>query len=299
MSLRRFLYYCWLWGACATVVGWLFGQCVGMPRSPDSVARDVLPGLALGLALGVVDALSTRSPQHLLAASWPIAAGAVFGAIGGGLNGIVTDALLETIRGQEVQLVGWAIMGALIGAGPGFGDLIATIMQRQNVIMPIRKIRNGVIGGAVGGVVGGGAVLGLRALWPRIGIAPTEDLWTTMAAEQAVSGAGVGLVFGLVQVVLREAWVQVESALGRGSAILLSRTETSLGSAGDVELYPDAEVAPIHAFIRRTGADFILTDAGTAAGTHVNDRLIDGAVALHSGDLIRIGRNTLLFLRRG
>jgi hypothetical protein len=299
MSLRRFLYYCWLWSACATVAGWILSQSVGLPRSAESVARDVLPGLALGLALAVVDALSTRSPQHLLAASWPITAGAVLGAIGGILNGVVTDALLDSSRGQEVQLAGWAVMGALAGTGAGFGDLVAAIIQHENVIMPIRKIRNGIIGGGIGGLVGGAAVLGLRAMWPRIGIAPTEDLWTTTAAEQAVFGAGVGFVVGLVQVVLRSAWVQVESALGRGSAILLSRAETSLGSAGDVELYPDAEVAPIHASIRRTGSDFVLTDAGTAAGTHLNERRIDGPVALHSGDLIRIGRNTLVFLRRG
>jgi hypothetical protein len=298
MPFRVFLSYCCLWGAFAAMAGWLFGEWIGVPRSADSAARDVLPGLGLGVALAVVDAFSTRSSRHLLAAGWAAAAGAVLGALGGGLNGVLSDTFVDGGRGQGWQLLPWAIMGALIGAGAGVGDLGFAALRGHNLVMSILKIRNGIIGGVVGGLAGGGAVLGLRVLWPLMGIQPTEDLWTTTAAEQATYGGGVGLGVGLVQLLLKQAWLRVESVLGGGSNIPLSRAETSLGSAAEIELYPDAEVERVHASIRRSGSEYILSDTGTAAGTHVNDRRIDSPVALSSGDLIRIGRNTLLFLRR-
>jgi hypothetical protein len=299
MSFRVFLYYSWLWGACGSFLGWLVSEWAALPRSPDSLARDVLPGLGLGLALALVDAVGSWSPRRILTAGAVAASGALLGAAGGMLEGMLTDALRAGSSAQQWQLVGWAFLGGVACAGPGVGDLLAAAVWQQNISMSSRKIRNGVIGGILGGLLGGSAVLGLRLLWPVLGLPPTEDLWTTKGLEQTVYGGIVGLVAALVQVRLREAWVQVESALGRGDPILVSRAETSLGSAGDVALQPDTEVERIHAYISRGGRDFVLTDTGTAAGTHVNDTRVDGAVVLRSGDLIRIGRNTLLFLRRG
>jgi hypothetical protein len=301
MSFRLFLYHCCLWGGLGTFAGWLLAQALGLPRLPDSVARDLLPGLGLGLAVGVVDALSNRPLRDLLTLGLCALAGAVLGGIGGLLSGIVNDALLDRGKTTEWQLAGWGLWGLLVGAGPGVGDLTRAVAWKEPTHEAIRKVRNGLLGGLVGGALGGAAVLGVWRLWSPVGMSLTEDLWLPPAAEHAVFGGVVGLLIAWTQVVLRDAWLRVESALGGGRPVLLSRTATSLGSSGntDIELHAGGTVQKAHAIIRRTGCDFILTDEGTDGGTQVNDHRIDGPVVLHSGDMIRIGRNALLFLRRG
>jgi pSer/pThr/pTyr-binding forkhead associated (FHA) protein len=98
----------------------------------------------------------------------------------------------------------------------------------------------------------------------------------------------------------RDAWLRVEAGAGAGRQLILSRPVTTIGLAGrsDLGLAGDPDVEAFHARILRGGKDFILTDAGSHASTFVNDRPVAGPVALHSGDLIRVGRTSLLFLRR-
>jgi hypothetical protein len=301
MSFRAFSYHCCLWGGLGAFIGWVVAQAIEMPRSPDSVGRDFLPGLGLGLAVGIVDALSNRPIRDLYTIGLCGLAGAVLGSIGGLLSGVVNDTLLEGGKTAEWQLAGWGLLGLLVGAGPGGGDLVRALAWKEPIHEPIRKLRNGLIGGLLGGLLGGGALLEVWRLWPLIGMRPTEDLWLAPAAEHVVYGCVVGLLIAWAQIMLRDAWLRIESGLGGGRPILLSRTATSLGQSGsaDIELHADDTAERMHAIIRRKGPDFILTDEGTDGGTQVNDNRIEGPVVLHSGDMIRIGRNAVLFFRRG
>jgi pSer/pThr/pTyr-binding forkhead associated (FHA) protein len=58
-------------------------------------------------------------------------------------------------------------------------------------------------------------------------------------------------------------------------------------------------VEGVHARIVRQGGGYLLADAGTAAGTFLNDRPVLAPAELRSGDLIRVGRTALLFLEKG
>jgi pSer/pThr/pTyr-binding forkhead associated (FHA) protein len=128
-----------------------------------------------------------------------------------------------------------------------------------------------------------------------------EDLWTPAAAEGAVFGAGTGLAVGLALVRFADAWLRVEAGPRPGRQVVLGGAETTLGrsSACDVGLYGgNGEVEPVHARIVRQGSEFLLADAGSVSGTFLNDRRLDAPAVLRSGDLIRVGRNALLFVRR-
>ena len=63
-------------------------------------------------------------------------------------------------------------------------------------------------------------------------------------------------------------------------------------------LFGDPTVDKVHAHILRQGNDYLVQDAGSASGTYVNDRRLDGPRVLQDGDLIRIGRSVLRFGER-
>ena len=54
----------------------------------------------------------------------------------------------------------------------------------------------------------------------------------------------------------------------------------------------------VHARIRREDGHFVLSDAGSATGTYVNEERLRGPRVLHSGDAIRVGRCVLRFGER-
>ena len=50
--------------------------------------------------------------------------------------------------------------------------------------------------------------------------------------------------------------------------------------------------------IAKKGNRYLVADAGTPAGTFVNDRAVTQPVALGSGDAIRVGKSVLRFGER-
>jgi hypothetical protein len=102
-------------------------------------------------------------------------------------------------------------------------------------------------------------------------------------------------------VLFRDAWLRVEAGGRPGQQLLLFRPVTAIGLAGlsELGLEGDPDVEAIHARILRRDQDFVLADSDSYSGTFVNDRRVQGTATLHPGDMIRVGRSTLLFLRRG
>jgi hypothetical protein len=292
MSFRSFVYCCTAWGAAAAGAGWLLGLSLASGAAAvDAGLEGLVLGALLGLALGLVDALACQSVQRLDSTLprvlFALAAGGV-GGFGGGLVGQTTGA----------PLVGWVFMGVLIGLGTGAFDFLASALRGKDARSGWRKMRNGLLGGAVGGLLGGVAFLVLRAAWLAAGGDPLEDsLWLPGTTSFAVLGGGIGLAVGMSQVLLKGAWLRVESGFGAGRQLILCKPETTIGRAAscDVGLLSDSSLEPVHARIVRRGADYLLD--GAAAETFVNDSPVNEPVALHSGDLIRVGRSSVLFLR--
>src|SRR5262249_12639202 len=143
--------------------------------------------------------------------------------------------------------------------------------------------------------------LALRGSWAGLfEHKPAELLWSPSATAFVALGAIIGLMIGLAQVILKEAWLRVEAGFKAGRELIVARDILSIGRAEacDVGLFGAPTVDKVHAHILRQGNDYVVQDAGSASGTYVNDRRLDRAQVLRDGDLIRIGRSVLRFGER-
>lgn len=113
-------------------------------------------------------------------------------------------------------------------------------------------------------------------------------------------GLCIGLLIGLAQVILKEAWIQVEAGFRAGRQMILSKPEFTIGRAEscDIGLFGDAAVERLHARILLQNNQYYLSDAGTPAGTFLNGRPIAQPTPLRSGDAIGIGKSLLRFSER-
>ena len=286
MSFRLFIYYCALCGGWAAYLAWASAQLAGIDRLgvlPRAAVIGALLGAFVAAAVGLIDSLlSATGAQRALR----VLVSGGLGALGGGTGALAGQALY-TYAGLPV-VAGWVLAGVLIGAAIGAFDVF-----RAGSAASFRKMRNGVLGGLLGGLIGG---------------LP----WTFLAASRTLShsgltiglvllGASIGLMIGLAQVVLKEAWLKVEEGFRPGRELLLTRDETTIGRAESCHLglFGDGAVARLHARILVKNHRYLLAHAAEEGETFVNDEPVgDRPVPLRSGDAIRLGRNVLRFGER-
>jgi pSer/pThr/pTyr-binding forkhead associated (FHA) protein len=192
----------------------------------------------------------------------------------------------QIISGSIVTLViarlfGWAIDGALVGAGVGLATLT------------ILNVPKGALGGLVGGAVGGISFDSIGAIFGG-GLA-------SRFFGEAATGLAIGLFIGLVQELTKDAWLAVEAGRLSGRQFRLERPTVTLGRAEEnlVGLFGDPRVQARHAVITRQGDSWEIKNLAVQAGTTVNGHLIESA-PLADGDTIKIGDYVLSFhLRQG
>jgi hypothetical protein len=299
MSFTRFIYFCALAGGWGALIGWGLGR--GLVRG-QSVIGSGLIGLYLGLGLAVllalIDGLWHQGGQPVKIVVRVVIVG-MLGAVAGLLGGIVGQALVDQWVGFYV--VGWTLTGLLIGAALGFFDLLGDLARGQTIQGALDKTRNGLIGGVLGGILGG--VLYLMIWRHYLGRFQSKEetlLFGPSGIGFTVLGICIGLLIGLAQVLLKDAWLKVEAGFRKGRELILAGAETTIGRAEDcdVGLFGDPQVERLHARILRQGNEFVLVDAGSASGTYVNDERIEGPRVLRAGDVIRLGRCLLRFGER-
>lgn len=309
MSFRLFIYYCALCGGGGAFLGWMLGR-------PIHLRNDILTqglkgmflGLAVALALALVDALWVLSLRRWAAVGLRVATAVAVGTVGGLFGGLVGQALYGWKELGVFLVLGWTITGFLIGVSLGVFDLLSSLARGQDPNAALRKILKGVLGGTLGGIVGGMLSLLLLAGWTRLlggdplaaGLVPAVEsrLWSPSAWGFVVLGACIGLLIGLAQVILKEAWLKVEAGFRQGREIILSKSEVTIGRAEscDIGLFGDPQVEKLHAHIRQENNRYVLIDEG--AGTYVNEELIHSPRILRSGDAIRMGQCVLRFGER-
>src|SRR5271167_2243123 len=191
----------------------------------------------------------------------------------------------ELVSGSIITLViarlfGWAIDGALVGAGVGLATLT------------MENVPKGAVGGLVGGAVGGIA-------FDLIGAIVGGGLASRFFGE-AVTGLAIGLFIGLVQELTKAAWITVEQGRLRGRQFRVEGARASIGRAEEnpVGLFGDPLVQQRHAVIERRGADYVIKNLAVQEGTFVNGKRIE-SVDLRDGDRIGIGGYEMLFHLRG
>lgn len=304
MSFRLFIYYCALCGGAGALVGWALGRPLEIAHKVVAQGvKGMLLGLSVALALGVVDALWTFSPRRLPAFVLRVATAVVVGGMGGLLGGLVSQALYGWREWDVFFVFGWTITGFLIGVSLGVFDLLANLMQGQDPALALRKMFKGVLGGTIGGLVGGVLSLLLYGGWTRLLRADPEiqkHLWSPSAWGFVALGMCIGLLIGLAQVILKEAWLRIEAGFRKGREIILDKPEITLGRAEncDIGLFGDPGIDKLHARIRLEGPCRVLIDENSSTGTYVNDERIHGAQLLRSGDAIRLGNCVLRFGER-
>jgi pSer/pThr/pTyr-binding forkhead associated (FHA) protein len=178
------------------------------------------------------------------------------------------------------RLLGWAIDGALVGAGVGLATL-----TKENV-------PKGALGGLVGGAVGG---IGFDLIGAIVGGGLASRFF-----GEAVTGLAIGLFIGLVQELTKAAWVTVEHGRLRGRQYRIEGARASMGRAEEnpVGLFGDPAVQQRHAVIERRGADYVIRNLAVQDGTFINGKRIE-SVDLRDGDRIKIGGYEMLFHLRG
>ena len=299
MSFRWFIYYCALFGGWAALLGWALGRALA-PDTPlllQTGVKGLFLGFLVALAVGLVDALWSLSLRQAGQVAFRAGAAVLVGCLGGLLGGVLGQALYGWTKLSVFLVLGWTITGLLIGVSVGAFEVLAGMARKEDLAGARRKLVNGFLGGAVGGLLGGVLFLLLK-LWPSQ--AQEERLWSPGAVGFVALGLCIGLLIGLAQVVLREAWVRVEAGFRAGRDLLLSKSETTIGRSEscDIGLFGDPGVEPRHAHIRLQGGRYVLVDAGSPGGTFLHEARITRPAALRSGDLIRVGRSVLRFGER-
>jgi Inner membrane component of T3SS, cytoplasmic domain len=325
MSFRVFIYYCAVCGGWAALVGWLLGQLLAPGKDASAwflwppeaahpkewlafiremIQATVLGGL-VGLGVGVADGLAGVSsakqyPDVGLRGLVVGAIGCLAGLFGGGFFGWVVSRLDSDVLQVLVTVIGWTVTGLLIGASIGLYELASRMVRGGGAAGGVRKLVNGVLGGALGGFLGSILFLVFGKVLSLVLRRPSTELFSTSAWGFVALGLCIGLLIGLAQVILKEAWIKVESGFRPGRELILSKDEVVIGRGEgcDIGLFGDPSIERVHARITKKGNRYVVADAGTPAGTFVNDREVTQPVPLGSGDAIRVGKSVLRFGER-
>jgi pSer/pThr/pTyr-binding forkhead associated (FHA) protein len=244
----------------------------------DTLLHDLLAAGFVGAGIGAgLMGLSGRGKlQTALRLLSGLGGGFVAGAIGGVLGNLLVDKL------HLPRSIGWTMMGLFIGSIEGIYEQSLT------------KLRNGLIGGALGGLLGG------LLFDPIARTVQTSHGFTSRAAGFVILGLAIGCLIGLVQVVLRDAWVTVIDGYRPGRQVILSQPVTLLGRGEWVALpfmgsFGNALDMEHLRIVRQSDGSFSAEDNDTKNGSEVNRRRIDGPTPLQDGDTIKIGNNIVRF----
>ena len=300
MSFRLFIYYCALCGGWAAFLTWGLIQGIDManPRPTGLFRATLIAGILGALvsaAIGMVDAISNASgTQRLVRVLVCAVLGLFGGAFGGFMGQVLYNALSQRPSLQEPALVvGWMLAGVFIGAAIGAFDVFRAMSSGEVIGSGVRKSLNGVYGGVLGGLIGGlpfSLLVNSTAL-PRSG----------QLISLVLLGASIGLMIGLAQIILKEAWIKVEEGFRAGREVMLTKEETTIGRAEscDLGLFADTGIERLHASITQKKHGYMLSHVGKEGETLLNDQPVGTKPELlHSGDRIRIGKSVLSFGER-
>ena len=308
MSLQAKTYLNLLAGALAGFLAWVLTDLTGW-FSDVLNAREVVNGgkyllygaifgLLLGLLLAVVDTLALGSRRRILET---LALGAAIGAAGGWFGLWLGQAVYGAITGSGgnavtnagrflvllfARALGYSLIGASVGAAQG-------VVGRSAVIA-----RQGAFGGFVGGLLGGTAY----EIGNGLGFPSSLSRLIALAA----TGALAGFFVGLVQNLLKQAWIRVVLGRNEGKEYLIAKPITTIGRSelADIGLFGDPAIAPTHAAIESLPAQNrhrlrAVMEGGKRdaqfAPPLVNGQPVAGEQWLADGDTIQLGKRTLLF----
>jgi hypothetical protein len=302
MSFRLFIYYCALCGGWAALVGWAVGLVLSPSNALGMVGiKGMWLGMFIALGLGLVDALWNLSLTQFHVIAMRVGVAVLVGCVAGLLGGVVGQLLFGLLKMKLFYIFGWTITGLLVGTSVGVFEVLASVVQQQNYSGSVKKMVKGLIGGTAGGLLGGVLSLVLNLGFELLFSSKEQSsLWSPSAWGFVALGMCIGLLIGLAQIILMEAWVKVESGKRAGREMILTRERTTIGRAEscDIGLFGDNQIEKLHAIILQAGNRYYVEDEHSPTGTYVNEAPVQGRVVLKSGDKIRVGASVLCFRER-
>ena len=270
-------------GAVGGFVGFLFGELFNGGGASASALAAIFGsaiwaasiGAALGLTILAYDnwqSLRGKWNRDLLPAI-PLFAALSFG---GGAAGQIAYLFAQNSLTRDI---GWALMGAAIGAGIG-------LLRRDKI-----QAQRGAMGGALGGFIGGFIFDALAVL-----ISSAGDGAFSRAIGLIIMGALIALLMRVVQDALKSAWllgITTGPYEGREYSLNTARVSVGRSELNDIALFREEAMPP------QLGALVFQNDAWWWQGTPV---MINGAFSpgaqLHPGDTIQLGATNFRFQTR-
>ena len=230
--------------------------------------------IGIGVAIVGGHSFSSRTPP----ATETILIGAAAFAIGGFVSGYLAQLVYENmidwdseVQTSDIRIpraIGWLIAGGLGGTAVGVA------------FRSIKRVQNGVMGGAAGGFVGG-------LLFDSFGTASTARLFGV-----TLVGALMGGLIGLIENARTSVWLSVVSGELRGRQLPVVDDVTSVGRSRSnrICLPGDSVIAEKHLDIRleQSGASF-----ACVVGQVAHNGIAATAGRLGHGDSLVIGRTEL------
>ncbi|HLJ55829.1 MAG TPA: FHA domain-containing protein [Chthonomonadaceae bacterium] len=259
----------------------------------------------IGLFLGAVDGIVDQNPRKIfLGMLIGVMASLVIGGMGNNLGGLAYTALgghHSIIQNPSpfsytLQIIARAAQVGLWGLGIGTGVAISTLNPKRILYGAI----GGLLGGTLTGVVFDLVSTGTAPIHSALGATGCIDVG---GVGRAICFAGIGaltgLFIGIVEELLKQAWVKVLAGRNEGKDFILYKAVNLLGrdERCDVPLFGDNSVAVQHAAIRADGRRHFLLAADTPAGTLVNGQRVEPGAEqlLRDGDMIQIASHRILF----
>ena len=300
MSFARFVAWCGLCGGWAAVLGWALGRIFAHGDSLGAVGlKGLALGLPIGLSLGLVDALWIFSLRQIGKVIPRVFLAATAGAIGGLVGGVAGQLLYNWQNHPSLLIAGWVLTGLMIGASIGAYEVLRCWVREEPGSWAGWRMVRGSFGGALGGVLGGLVSWQLAEASDRY-FPQLPDPWSPSLLGFIALGVCIGLLIAAARVVLKEAWLKVESGFRSGRELMLDRPVLTIGraEASDLGLFGDPQIEKLHARIYKNEGHFLIADNASAHGTFVNDHRVKQPMMLRSGDLIRVGSAYLRFNER-
>jgi len=306
MSFRLFIYYCALCGGWAAFIGWSIGQVLSPNQALGRAGiRGMWLGMMIALGLGLVDALWNLSLTRMPRITMRVGVGMLVGCVAGLLGGFLGQLLYAWTDMEIFHVFGWTLTGLLVGSSIGVYELLASLVRinfsQKDFTGALKKLIKSLIGGTLGGLIGGILSLVLKTAFGSFFAGKdVNDLWGPTAFGFVVLGMCIGLLIGLAQVILKEAWIKVEKGRRPGREMFLTAERMTIGrsEASDIGMFGDNQIEKLHASILLSGNRYYVEDQATPGGTFVNDLRVSGRVPLQSGDRIRVGQSVLCFRER-
>jgi CDP-diglyceride synthetase len=287
------IYYNAVVGAAGGLIGWAVITLLLRIETDSTfllLLKDavlgVMVGAAVGFALGSAEQLG--GGLRLGSLGKPILS-ALLGMVAG-LIGLVTGELIFLAAGGGVwpRALGWAVFGTLVGAG----QWVVTGSPNKGLY--------GAIGGLLGGLMGGATYERFSLVLRGIGLDREISLALGGAIGLMILGACIGALIGLVEDILRQAWLRFTHGPLEGQTRTLDpkRSVTTLGRADHctILLRDERETAPVHAEIHASKGVFTLVPReGRVLLRDGREGRPITVRALQPGDEIQLGRSRFVF----